>query len=170
MRKPPERGLKPLFHCPQIMVSLQIEPELRSAANEPRKPNRGFHGDRLLALQDAVQLLAIDAKQARNFSFRPPERGQGHVAQDKPRMEWLAFHFSDNPRRLRGRRHDASVFLYAFDLIELDGQDLRREPLQVRKTSKGAQKAAGDLNRPTSPPALGRGRFSASQAAPRLPS
>jgi hypothetical protein len=34
----------------------------------------------------------------------------------------------------------------------------------------GAQKAAGDLNRPTSPPALGRGRFSASQAALRLPS
>ena len=37
--------------------------------------------------------------------------------------------------RLRGRRHDASVFLYAFDLIELDGQDLRREPLQVRKAT-----------------------------------
>ena len=37
--------------------------------------------------------------------------------------------------RLRGRRHDASVFLYAFDLIELDGTDLRREPLQVRKAT-----------------------------------
>jgi ATP-dependent DNA ligase len=31
---------------------------------------------------------------------------------------------------LRNRRHDASVFLYAFDLIELDGADLRREPLE----------------------------------------
>src|SRR5262249_50227992 len=29
--------------------------------------------------------------------------------------------------RLRYRRHDASVFLYAFDLIELNGDDLRRE-------------------------------------------
>jgi bifunctional non-homologous end joining protein LigD len=37
--------------------------------------------------------------------------------------------------RLRYRRHDASVFLYAFDLIELDGDDLRREPLQVRKAT-----------------------------------
>jgi bifunctional non-homologous end joining protein LigD len=37
--------------------------------------------------------------------------------------------------RLRGRRHDASVFLYAFDLIELDGQDLRREPLLVREAT-----------------------------------
>jgi bifunctional non-homologous end joining protein LigD len=27
------------------------------------------------------------------------------------------------------------VFLYAFDLIELDGDDLRREPLEVRKAT-----------------------------------
>jgi hypothetical protein len=27
------------------------------------------------------------------------------------------------------------VFLYAFDLIELNGDDLRRDPLQVRKTT-----------------------------------
>ena len=37
--------------------------------------------------------------------------------------------------RLRGRRHDASVFLYAFDLIELNGDDLRREPLDTRKAT-----------------------------------
>jgi hypothetical protein len=30
---------------------------------------------------------------------------------------------------------DASVFLYAFDLIELNGDDLRREPLAVRKST-----------------------------------
>ena len=35
--------------------------------------------------------------------------------------------------RIRYRRHDASVFMYAFDLIELNGVDLRREPLEVRK-------------------------------------
>jgi bifunctional non-homologous end joining protein LigD len=32
--------------------------------------------------------------------------------------------------RIRYRRHDASVFLYAFDLIELNGDDLRRDPLR----------------------------------------
>jgi ATP-dependent DNA ligase len=32
-------------------------------------------------------------------------------------------------------RHDAGVFLYAFDLIELDGDDLRRDPLAVRKAT-----------------------------------
>ena len=37
--------------------------------------------------------------------------------------------------RIRYRRHDASVFLYAFDLIELNGDDLRREPLDTRKAT-----------------------------------
>ena len=37
--------------------------------------------------------------------------------------------------RLRHRRHDAAVFLYAFDLIELNGDDLRRDPLEVRKAT-----------------------------------
>jgi hypothetical protein len=40
-----------------------------------------------------------------------------------------------NFNSLRYRRHDASVFLYAFDLIELDGDDLRREPLDIRKAT-----------------------------------
>jgi ATP-dependent DNA ligase len=35
--------------------------------------------------------------------------------------------------RIRYRHHDASVFLYAFDLIELNGDDLRRDLLVVRK-------------------------------------
>jgi bifunctional non-homologous end joining protein LigD len=35
--------------------------------------------------------------------------------------------------RIRYRRHDASAFLYAFDLIELDGDDIWRDPLAVRK-------------------------------------
>jgi len=40
--------------------------------------------------------------------------------------------------RIRYRRHDADVFLYAFDLIELGGDDLRREPLEVRKATLGS--------------------------------
>src|SRR6266487_1119881 len=35
--------------------------------------------------------------------------------------------------RLRYRREDWRVFLYAFDLIELDGDDLRREPIDRRR-------------------------------------
>ena len=32
-------------------------------------------------------------------------------------------------------RHDGDAFLYAFDLIELNGDDLRRDPLEVRKAT-----------------------------------
>ena len=34
---------------------------------------------------------------------------------------------------LRGRRHDRQVALCAFDLLELDGRDLRHIPLEERK-------------------------------------
>jgi bifunctional non-homologous end joining protein LigD len=37
--------------------------------------------------------------------------------------------------RIRYRRHDASAFLYAFDLLELDGVDLRRDPIETRKAT-----------------------------------
>ena len=37
--------------------------------------------------------------------------------------------------RLRHRRHDDAVLLYAFDLIELNGDDLRCDPLEVRKAT-----------------------------------
>jgi bifunctional non-homologous end joining protein LigD len=49
--------------------------------------------------------------------------------------------------RIRYRRHDASVSLYAFDLIELNGDDLRREPLEVRKATLASvlSKAAAGL-------------------------
>jgi ATP-dependent DNA ligase len=45
--------------------------------------------------------------------------------------------------RIRYRRHDACVFLYAFDLIALDGDDLRREPTRLPTT--GAWTAARAL-------------------------
>jgi bifunctional non-homologous end joining protein LigD len=37
--------------------------------------------------------------------------------------------------RMRDWRHGDSVFMWAFDLIELDGDDLRRDPLAVRKAT-----------------------------------
>ena len=38
-------------------------------------------------------------------------------------------------QKLRLRRDDRHVYLCAFDLLELDGKDLRREPLEVRKAT-----------------------------------
>jgi ATP-dependent DNA ligase len=44
---------------------------------------------------------------------------------------------------IRYRRQDHAVTLCAFDLIELDGEDLRREPIEVRKrTLKGLLRRA----------------------------
>jgi bifunctional non-homologous end joining protein LigD len=37
--------------------------------------------------------------------------------------------------RIRYRQNDESVFMWAFDLIELDGDDLRLDPLEVRNHS-----------------------------------
>jgi bifunctional non-homologous end joining protein LigD len=36
---------------------------------------------------------------------------------------------------LRRRRNEARAFLYAFHLLELDGIDLRREPIEVRNAT-----------------------------------
>jgi bifunctional non-homologous end joining protein LigD len=36
---------------------------------------------------------------------------------------------------IRHHRHNERVFLYAFDLIELNGDDMRRDPLEVRKAT-----------------------------------
>jgi bifunctional non-homologous end joining protein LigD len=38
-------------------------------------------------------------------------------------------------QELRRRQRDDRVFLYAFDLLELNGADLRREPIEARKTA-----------------------------------
>lgn len=38
---------------------------------------------------------------------------------------------------IRWRRYDNAVTLCAFDLLELDGEDLRREPIEVRKPPSG---------------------------------
>ncbi len=36
---------------------------------------------------------------------------------------------------IRGYRHDAAAVLCAFDLIELDGKDMRRAPIEERKAT-----------------------------------
>ena len=47
--------------------------------------------------------------------------------------------------RICYRRYDASVFLYSFDLIELNGDDLRRDPLQVPKATLASTLAKTSL-------------------------
>jgi bifunctional non-homologous end joining protein LigD len=37
--------------------------------------------------------------------------------------------------KLRWRHHDGHVFMWSFDLLELNDQDMRREPIEVRKAT-----------------------------------
>ena len=53
----------------------------------------------------------------------------GLTLQREPRQGGASFNL------IRYRRHDDSTFLYAFDLIELNGDGLRRDPLEVRKAT-----------------------------------
>ena len=46
--------------------------------------------------------------------------------------------------KLRSGAHDSHVFLYGFDLIELDGEDLRPAPLEERKGKLEKLLARGD--------------------------
>src|SRR5262245_34132378 len=70
----------------------------------------------------------------------PPDRPRRALAQDRivpdrrrgGRLDGDGLPIFD---KLRYRRDDRRVFLYAFDLIELDGEDLRREPIERRKAA-----------------------------------
>jgi ATP-dependent DNA ligase len=64
--------------------------------------------------------------------------------------------------RIRYRRHDGDAFLYAFDLIELNGDDLRRDPLEVRKATLASMW-------PRSDPASGSTSISRATAQPSSP-
>src|SRR5262245_38975987 len=49
-------------------------------------------------------------------------------------------------RRRHHRRGDGTVFLFTFDLLELNGDDLRREPLEVRKATLASAASGLRLN------------------------
>jgi bifunctional non-homologous end joining protein LigD len=46
---------------------------------------------------------------------------------------------------IRHHRANGRIFLYAFDLIELNGDDLRRDPLEVRKATLRSRLAKAGL-------------------------
>src|SRR5262245_32024843 len=91
---------------------------------------RDAAGVRLLTRQD------MTGRAASRSSPRPPARCRRSFLIDG---EAVACDQDGMPSfdRLRYRRGDGTAFLYAFDLLEINGQDLRREPLEVRKRELG---------------------------------
>jgi bifunctional non-homologous end joining protein LigD len=73
---------------------------------------------------DGFRVIARKTDNQIRLYSRPRNDGEAVVCDDKgvPSFDRIPY-----------RRHDSTTFLYAFDLIELDGDDLRREPIEHRK-------------------------------------
>jgi bifunctional non-homologous end joining protein LigD len=122
-----------------------VEPCLPSPADQPPTGSGWIHeikhdGYRLMARRDPVGIRLL----TRNGYDWSPRYPMIVAAVDRLKVrscliDGEAVACNDQGLavfdRLRYRRADASVFLYAFDLLELDGVDLRREPLQTRRAT-----------------------------------
>jgi bifunctional non-homologous end joining protein LigD len=122
-----------------------VPPCLPTNAQQPPSGPRWLHeikhdGFRVIARKDGKH-VKLYSRPGNDLTYRFPLIAES-VARLRPRSciidgEAVACDHNGmtNFDRVRYRRNDASVFLYAFDLIELNRDDLRREPLEVRKAT-----------------------------------
>ena len=122
-----------------------IEPCLPSPADKPPSESNWIHeikhdGFRLMARRDPVGIRLITSR-GNDWTNRYPlvAEAVNHLKVRSCLIDGevvccdekgvAAFHL------LRHRRNEPKAFLYAFDLLELSGTDLRREPIDVRKAT-----------------------------------
>ena len=122
-----------------------IEPCLPSPADRPPSGSDWIHeikhdGYRLMARRDPVGIRLI-TRRGNDWSDRFPLVVEA-VNQLKVRsclidgeVVCCDEHGLARFDVLRRRRNEVDAFLYAFDLLELDGTDLRREPIETRKAT-----------------------------------
>jgi bifunctional non-homologous end joining protein LigD len=97
-------------------------------------------GFRIIARKDGER-VTLYSRPGNDFTrrFPPIARALTHLRCRSCIIDGEAVICDDNGvasfDRIRYRRNDDDVFLYAFDLIELNGDDLRRDPLEVRKAT-----------------------------------
>src|SRR5215471_16373555 len=124
-----------------------IEPCLPSPADRPPSGPGWVHeikhdGFRLMARRDAAGVRLL-TRNGIDWTERYPQISEAAGALKVRSFlidgEAVACDRDGMPvfDRLRYRRADGALFMFAFDLIELNGQDLRREPLEVRKRELG---------------------------------
>jgi bifunctional non-homologous end joining protein LigD len=122
-----------------------IEPCLPSPADRPPSGANWIHeikhdGYRLMARSDPVGVRLI-TRRGNNWSDRFPLviEAVNHLRVRSCRIDGEVVCCDERGLArfdlLRRRRNEAMAFLYAFDLLELDGADLRREPFEVRKAT-----------------------------------
>jgi len=121
-----------------------IEPCLPSPADRPPSGPGWIHeikhdGFRLMARRDAAGVRLL-TRNGHDWAGRYPQISEAAGALQEVRSflidgEAVACDGDGMPSfdRLRYRRADGAVFLFAFDLLELNGDDLRREPIELRK-------------------------------------
>jgi ATP-dependent DNA ligase len=122
-----------------------IEPCLPSPADKPPSGAKWIHeikhdGYRLMARRDPVGIRLL-TRRGNDWSARFPlvVEAVNHLKVRSCLIDGevvccdergvAAFHV------LRRRQNEPEAFLYAFDLLELDGTDMRREPTEVRKAT-----------------------------------
>src|SRR3954469_8005948 len=122
-----------------------IEPCLPSPADRPPDGANWIHeikhdGYRLMARRDSVGIRLI-TRRGNDWSDRFPLVIEA-VNQLKVRSCLIDGEVVCCDERglarfdvLRRRPNEVAAFLYAFDLLELNGTDLRREPIEVRKAT-----------------------------------
>ena len=122
-----------------------IEPCLPSPADRPPSGANWIHeikhdGYRLMARRDPVGIRLI-TRRGNDWSDRFPlvVEAVNHLKVRSCLIDGEVVCCDERGLArfdvLRRRRNEASAFLYAFDLLELDGTDLRREPIEVRKAT-----------------------------------
>ena len=122
-----------------------IEPCLPSPADRPPSGSNWIHeikhdGYRLMARRDPVGIRLI-TRRGNDWSDRFPlvVEAVNHLKVRSCLIDGEVVCCDERGLArfdvLRRRRNEADAFLYAFDLLELDGTDLRREPIEVRKAT-----------------------------------
>jgi bifunctional non-homologous end joining protein LigD len=122
-----------------------IEPCLPSPAPKPPAGSEWIHeimhdGFRLMARRDPVGIRLI-TRRGNDWTSRYPLviEAVNHLKVRSCLIDGEVVCCDEKGvaafQLLRHRRNEPRTFLYAFDLLELNGTDLRREPIEVRKAT-----------------------------------
>ena len=122
-----------------------IEPCLPSPADKPPSGSNWIHeikhdGYRLMARRDPVGIRLI-TRRGNDWSNRFPlvVEGVNHLKVRSCLIDGEVVCCDERGlaifSTLRRRRNEPDAFPYAFDLLELDGLDMRREPIERRKAT-----------------------------------
>ena len=129
------------------MLSRVIEPCLPSPAEKPPSGREWVHeikhdGYRLMARRDPITIgVRLLTRNGHDWAPRYPliVEAVNALRVRSCLIDGEAVACDGNGvaefERLRRRQEGRHVFLYAFDLVELDGNDLRGEPFEVRKAT-----------------------------------